>query len=376
MMKDALHTIRLGTVLCALAVSGGNAAETVWHDGCALGLEGKGWTETAAPYDRLPARAEKTVPKAVWNLSRQSAGLAVRFDSDADRLHLKWTVTGSSLAMPHMPATGVSGLDLYRQRPGTGWRFVKNCRPGGVQNSATVATGATRGKPERYVLYLPLYNGTKDLKIGVPAGASIRPAAPPSRETAKPVVIYGTSITQGGCASRPGMAYTAILGRMLDREVLNLGFSGNGRMQEPVVALLAELDPCIYIVDCLWNMGGLGTKEVKGRVRHLVTELRERHVATPILLIGQTHFAGAHPTSSTLAQEEAFRALRNEGVKGLHLLPPDRLIGMDGEGTVDGCHPNDLGMMRQAEGMAPTVVEILAAQGKTPASGNGGDAAP
>src|SRR3954466_4905296 len=88
-------------------------AGVVGDDVRLLGVEGQGWTDTKAPFDRLPAKAEGKVPDAVWSLSHHSAGLAVRFVADAAAVQLKWSLTGSNLAMPHMPATGVSGLDLY-----------------------------------------------------------------------------------------------------------------------------------------------------------------------------------------------------------------------------------------------------------------------
>src|SRR4051812_24007854 len=94
-----------------------------WFDVRPFELEGQGWADTAGPFDRLPARAEKTVRPPVWGLSRQSAGLCVRFVTAAPAIHARWTVTNKNLAMPHMPATGVSGLDLYVRTP-AGWRWV------------------------------------------------------------------------------------------------------------------------------------------------------------------------------------------------------------------------------------------------------------
>ena len=86
---------------------------TVWVDARDVGIEGKGWADTPAPYDRLPAKAEGTAPEKDWGLSHMSAGLCVRFATDAPALRVRWTLTTPDLAMPHMPATGVSGVDLY-----------------------------------------------------------------------------------------------------------------------------------------------------------------------------------------------------------------------------------------------------------------------
>src|SRR6185436_14505138 len=119
------------------------------------------------------------------------------------------------------------------------------------------------------------------VELGLPKGAKLAKgdAYPTARR--KPIVFYGTSITQGGCASRPGMVHTAILGRRLDRPVINLGFSGNGRMEPEMARLLAELDPAVYVIECLPNMSA---KEVEERTEPLVRSIRTARPKTPILL--------------------------------------------------------------------------------------------
>src|SRR5262249_38655970 len=140
-----------------------------------------------------------------------------------------------------------------------------------------------------FLLYLPLYNGVKSLKIGVPRGAKIDKApARPAHQ--KPIVVYGTSIVQGGCASRPGMVHTAILGRRFDWPVINLGFSGNGRMELEVAKLIAEIDAAAYVIDCLPNMGARGVAE---RTEPLVLALRKARPSTPIVLMEDRSVANA-----------------------------------------------------------------------------------
>ena len=201
-----------------------------WYDVRSLGVEGQGWSgdDLAAPFDRLPARAEKTVRGAVWGLSRHSAGLAVRFVTDATELHARWKLNSANLAMIHMPATGVSGLDLYVKTESGNWRWLAVGRPAAQETTAKLVSGIPAGTRE-YMLYLPLYNGVQTVEVGLPEAAALQ-LAPTRTSGRKPIVFYGTSITQGGCASRPGMVHTAILGRWLDAPVINLVFSGNGRM--------------------------------------------------------------------------------------------------------------------------------------------------
>src|SRR4051794_35527203 len=176
---------------------------TLWYDARALEVEGKGWTETRAPFDRLPAKAEGVVRKAVWDLSRNSAGLCVRFNTDATDIQARWTVTSKRLDMPHMPASGVSGLDLYVRTDAGKWRWLGAARPAeSATTTAKLVTGIPEGRRE-YRLYLPLYNGVSSLEIGIPRDRALVGPVPAPVERTRPILFYGTSITQGGCASRP-----------------------------------------------------------------------------------------------------------------------------------------------------------------------------
>ena len=243
--RDAQKLARLDS---SVATSQAADGKLIWYDGWKLRLEGKGWTFTEAPYDRLPSKAKGVVRDNVWGLSKRSAGLAVRFATDSRTLAVHWVLTGKDLDMFHMPATGMSGVDLYI-RTDQGWQWLAVGKALKVANLLEL-DGLPAGMHE-YMLYLPLYNGTMSLRIGVPPTAVM---ARPDNRPGKPVVFYGTSITQGGCASRPGMAYPAIIGRRLDRETINLGFSGNGRMEPELADLLSDIDASAYVIDCMPNM--------------------------------------------------------------------------------------------------------------------------
>jgi hypothetical protein len=175
-------------------------------DARALGIEGQGWpaADFAAPFDRLPAKAQEKVRPDVWNLSRHAAGVCVRFLADTSAIHARWALTSAQLAMKHMPATGVSGLDLYARDDSGQWRWVACAMPNaeGQEQAGVVADGLSPGKRE-WLLYLPLYNGVSQVEIGVPLGATLEKAPAYVGDRGKPIVFYGTSITQGACASRP-----------------------------------------------------------------------------------------------------------------------------------------------------------------------------
>ena len=337
--------------------------DMLWYDIQELDLEGKGWGDTAHLYDRLPRSTKTGEPGQFWGLVEDSAGMCVRFVTDSPRIGGRWTLRSSNLAMPHMPATGVSGLDLYVNDNGT-WRWIGAGRPAtGMTHQAVLAEGIPEGSHE-FMVYLPLYNGVESVQIGIEPSAKLAkgPAYPAGRE--KPILFWGTSILQGGCASRPGMAYPAIVGRMLMRPTINLGFSGNGKMQPEVVDALTRLDAAAFVIDCCPNMDA---DLIMERTIPLVTALRKAWPDTPIVLVENVKYqAGAFLPKKREAYEvknKAFRAqyeqLAADGVKGLHYVPCDDLFGHDGEATVDGTHATDLGFLRIAEVIAPVLQGIL-----------------
>lgn len=344
---------------------------TRWFDLRELTIEGQAWNDTKAPFDRLPAKAEKKVRDAVWGLSRHSAGMCARFESNAASIKARWTLTSAKLEMPHMPATGVSGLDLYVRSEDGFWRWLANGRPTAQTNEATLASGLPPlrkpAETREFLLYLPLYNGVSSVEIGLPADAKLLKAEPYRNEDGsprKPIVFYGTSITQGGCASRPGMVHTAILQRRLDHPVVNLGFSGNGKMEMEVVELIAEIDASCYVIDCLPN---LEPKEVADRTEPLVLALRKARPKTPILLVEDRSYSDSFLVTSKRERNEysrhalhsAHARLRGDGVEGLYYLDGDFLLGADNEGTVDSSHPTDLGFFRQADAFEQVLRPIL-----------------
>lgn len=333
--------------------------DLIWHDVRDWGLEGRAFDDTENYFDRLPGRARGVVRDEVWNLSRHTAGFWSHFQTDASSIFLRYELLNDMLAMAHMPASGVSGVDLYAKLD-TGWSFVAAHLPRGKSVEAALIRELVPGF-RAYRVHLPLYNGVKSMQIGLPKDSSFAPVAPGKQ---KPILFYGTSITQGGCASRPGLAFTNILSRRLDRTILNFGFSGNGRMEPEVMKFLVELDPSIFVIDCLANVSNGIIRE---RLAPLVTMIREAHPQTSILVLDERTWSNADVAAALSGPQEEKRkvlreetqALINNGVPGLHYREGRDLLGDDTEGTVDGSHPNDLGMMRYAEALEPTLRGLM-----------------
>ena len=345
----------------AMGVNKKAAVDVGWHDVTKWGVEGRGWADQERKrwFDRFPAKAEGKVTPAVWNLSRDSAGMMVRFKTDATAIHARYKLSKTNLGMPHMPATGVSGLDLYARDTDGKWKWVQVTKPNAQMVEQQIISGLKPGERE-YAAYLPLYNGVESLEIGVPKGAKFEGLAP----RAKPVVFYGTSITHGACASRPGMVHTAILGRRLDMPVINCGLSGNGRMDAAVGELLIELDAAAYVIDCLPNMG---PADVTAKCVPLVKQLRAAKPDVPIILVEDRRFTNnwitpdkyKFHTENHAALKKAYDELVAAGVKKLSYIKGDSLYGDDTEGATDASHASDLGFMRQADIFEPVLREAL-----------------
>ena len=338
----------------------------VWSDIRQFGVEGRGWDDTKDFYDRLPARAEGVVRPPVWDLSHDSAGMCVRFVTDATTIHARWAVTDPWLYLPNITAIGKSGLDLYVKTE-NGWRWLAVGQPAAQTNEVTLVKDLIPGKRE-YILYLPLYNGTKFVELGIAPENIIEKAPPWGAGERKPIVFYGTSILQGLSASRPGMVHAAMLGRKFNYPTINLGFSGNGKMEPEMAGLLAELDPSIYVIDCLPNMVA---GEIKERAGPLVKTLRAAHPLTPIVLVEdrtmQDSFLIAgrmeyYHLKNRAELRAAYERLKKSGVKNLYYIPGEHLFGDDGEGSTDGSHPNDLGFTRQAAIFAQVLAPLLPTQ--------------
>jgi len=332
-----------------------NAVKILWSDIRSLSVEGRGWDDTRGFYDRLPAKAQDLVRPPVWELSHDSAGMCVRFVTDAQTISARWSLIRSWLYLPNETAIANSGLDLAVGQPT-------------AQTNEVTLVGNLLPGTRQYLLYLPLYNGVTSVEIGVSANATIEKAPVWGEGERKPIVFYGTSILQGLSASRPGMVHSAILGRKFNWPVINLGFSGNGKMEPEMAGLLAELNPSVYVLDCLPNMVA---SEIRERVEPFVKKLRAAHPDVPIVLVEdrtmQDSFLIAgrmewYHLKDRAELKAAYERLQHEGVKNLFYIPGEHLFGDDGEGSTDGSHPNDLGFMRQAEIFAATLAPLLPAE--------------
>ena len=336
-----------------------------YHDASEFPVFGKITDDTPNRYDRLPGYLENVARKPVWNLGKNSAGLYIRFKAEGSiALYFRWKPTRDN-SMEHMADTGTKGLDLYALSDEFGWRYLRCARPKG---SGTYEAKLICGKPAKeYMLYLPLYDGIDSLEIGIEKGGTIGQPDLISPNAQKPVIMYGSSILQGGCASRPGMAHTNILARMLDREVINLGFSGNAKIDYEIAELMAShKDPGVFVLDYVPNCTADMIDE-KGEQFFRI--IRDAHPDVPVVFVQNAVLHGTDifdkgaeriVKAKNDAQLRLFEKLKKAGEKKIYFVYGDGMLGNDGEATVDGTHFTDLGMMRYAEHICPTIQKALA----------------
>ena len=339
--------------------------KTVYVDASIFPIYGKAIENTSATYERLPASLEGVIRKPVWDLAHHSAGISIRFRSNSTSIRLRWISFGLH-TMNHMTDTGTRGLDLYSQDPVDGhWRFVRSARP--VKDTLNDQLIVSNMEPimREYIVYLSLYEGVKKVEIGVDEGAVVEAPAIDSPKKGSPIVMYGSSILQGGCANRPGMAFTNIISRELDREVVNLGFSGNAILDYEIAELMAQVkDPSVFVLD---NVPNSNAKTIDEREEKFFRILRDAHPDVPIVFIENPNYphlvfdkkGAADVDARNASMRAVYDKLKKAGEKRIYYIKGDKMLGLDGEATVDGTHFTDLGMVRYTEYVLPTLKKAL-----------------
>lgn len=313
--------------------------------------EGKG------EYCRMAQHSLHRFSESVQHLAWHTAGGRVRFVTDSPFISIKAEIA-SGEDMSHMPRSGSSGFDMYLGSK-ENRRYVASAMPSyGITSFEGIAYSKEKGLQE-WTIHLPLYNGVRKLLIGIEQGAALERANPYTLEN--PVVFYGSSITQGGCASRPGNAYPSILSRWLDANIHNLGFSGSAKGEPEMAHYIAGLDMSAFVMDYDHNTPDV--EHLAGTHERFFKIIREAKPFLPILLVSKPDFENGIETSC-MRREVIYRTYQNavaSGDRHVYFIDGETLFGRENRDscTVDGCHPNDLGFMRMAEGIYPVLRACL-----------------
>lgn len=323
-------------------------------------LQGRAASIPSQGYNRIDTNLLKKIPSHVAGLSKNTAGLQVDFITNSTTIAFKWTLEKYSL-LPNMTPIAKNGLDLYGFNHNR-LQFVATAAPTGA-HSEKIAVSHLDGQMRHYRVYLPLYGSLTELFVGIDSGAVIQT---PKLVRQPKIVIYGTSITQGASASRPGLAYPAILSRHLNATVYNMGFSGSGKMEPEMAPVIGHMPADLYILDCVPNMTA---SLLQQRVVPFVHLLRQLKPATPILIlespIRETSYWNQEVQKSMAAQNqaihEAYLRLQKEGLKNIYYQDASGFTGFDHEATIDGTHLTDLGFKRLTTILEKKIKAILPA---------------
>ncbi len=317
-----------------------------------------GKTEDNSTFHRVDTAKHKDLPKHIKRLLTNSAGLFVSFTTTSTTIEAKWCVTDSRAGSNLTPIAN-KGLDLYIKRNGK-WVYAGSGKPKTTCSSYSIVKNMNNELKE-CLLYLPLYDETKSLEIGVEDNATFSLTPNPF---SKKILIYGSSILQGAAASRPGMAYPSILSRATNFNFINMGLSGSAKMEKDVADAIANIDADAYILDCVPNSR---PQQITERTGYLVKTIREKHPQSPIIIVPTIVRESGNwdqKIALTVKQQNEnikieYEKLKKAGVKKLYFIDAKNFIGTDHEGTVDGVHPNDLGFDRMLKVLKPAISKIL-----------------
>lgn len=365
--------IFISLAMAFTALAGFAAGEEPWYyvDAQDLRVINKGWENTLRPYTRIPATLQDSVRPDLWERSQCSSGIAVRFATDSKRIGVKYELLWNT-HMIHMADTGLKGTDLYIFEGDSVWRHVNTNRPylknKEDKTDKTVESTYVEnldGRMHEYMIYLPLYDGVERLWVKVDSDATINAGRPELIDADTKIVAYGTSILQGGCASRTGMAATNILSRELNCEVVNIGISGEGKMDFCMARAMAEIpDADMYLLDpvpnCTEMMCDTLTYDFVNILRRARPEVPVVMVEGPIYPYARynSHFGDYLPRKNA-AFRRNYERLKAENPDNLYYVESEGLDGVEDDGTVDGIHLTDLGFRHYADKLKPVLQKIL-----------------
>lgn len=335
-----------------------------YYDALKFRMINKGFDNSLTPFTRIPAYLKDSVRPDLWERSQCSSGIGFRFATDSKTIGLHYNLLWNA-HMPHMADTGIKGVDLYILDDNGKWSFVNCNRPNKDSIQSKTFVSNLDGKMHEFMIYLPLYDGINWIEIGVDSSAVISQPRVNSPRKEKKFVFYGTSILQGGCACRPGMVATSIIQRDLNAECVNIGISGEGKMDFCMARALASIpDVDAYIIDPVPNCTEMMCDTLTYDFINIIRKMKPN---TPIFLVeGPLYsyepydsFFTAYLPKKNQALHKNFLKLKKENSKNLYYIDRNNLWGPDNEGTVDGIHLTDIGFYFYAKKLEPYLQAII-----------------
>jgi len=306
-------------------------------------------------FRRLPENVAKSVSEEVHRLHAKTAGGRVRFRTDSPYVAIQAKMPKITRTS-HCALSGLAGFDMYTSDGEE--RYVKTFMPpyDMVDGYEAAITFENPGMHE-VTIHFPLYSEVSELYIGLHKDAFVGEGK--TYKPGKPIVYYGSSITQGGCASRPGNAYESIISRRLHVDHINLGFSGSARAEDEIANYIAHMDMSVFVYD--YDHNARTAEYLQKTHEKMFRIIRDAHPNLPIVMMSMPKYYLTEPEEARRAViETTYRNALQKGDRNVYFLDGKALMAMAGdEGTVDNCHPTDLGFMSMAKTLGDLLAEIL-----------------
>ncbi len=299
-------------------------------------------------FRRMPEDVAKKVSEGVYYLHTNTAGGRVRFRTDSPYIAIRAEMSCVG-KMPHFALAGSAGFDLYTDNIYVNTYVPPYSMENGYEDCIDIGNGGMRD----ITVNFPLYSNVKELYIGLSESAKIEAPTPYSID--KPIVFYGSSITQGGCASRPGTSYESVVSRYFDCNYINLGFSGNARAEDEMIDYVKSLDMSVFVFD--YDHNAPNEDHLRATHEKMFNAVRRMHPSLPIVIMSRPkNLLNKWETERLEIITQTYKNALSCGDKNVYLLTNKELTALCGnEGTVDNCHPTDFGFAS----MAQAVISVL-----------------
>lgn len=312
--------------------------------------------DTETRYCRIPTAVAETVSETVKVLYRNTSGGRIRFRTNARHVHVKAVFPGV-VSFGHFAQSGATGFSVYVERDGA--EIFAGLLTVDRQTQLEGSVDLQTDEMKTVTVYMPLYNDVEQVLIGLDETAQVLPDSGYAYE--KPVVFYGSSITQGGCASRPGSDYAAILSRRLRFDYINLGFSGGAKGERAIADYIASLPMQAFVLDYDHNAP---TPEFLAQTHEpFFRVIREANPLLPVVLVSKPdHDRNADNRARFAVIRKTYENALRRGDKNVYLLDGSTFFAdaaAFNDPTVDRVHPTDLGFYLMACAMEPTLKTIL-----------------
>lgn len=311
-------------------------------------------------FRRMPQSIADSTNDGVKGLNTHTAGGRIRIKTDSPYIAIKFETVNAD-RMAHMPCSGSMSFDMYEKIEGKE-TYIKSFITENREFEGVY--DFTDAKMRELTLNMPLYGGLKSVFIGLSNKAKCEKCTPYTYDT--PVVYYGSSITQGGCASRPGNSYQAMISRRFDCDYLNLGFSGSARGETVIAEYIATLDMSIFVYD--YDHNAPNTEHLAATHKPMFDIIRKANPELPVVMVSRPNNCGGIEDTNRRFEiiKATYDAAVAAGDKNVYLVDGRHIMDgiADSDGTVDGCHPNDLGFYCMAQRIGEVLEEIFKKQNR------------